>query len=59
MKILKRILRLFFYTLLIVAAAGIGALVVLTKTERGRENLAGIISDMASSRGQQSHGQRY
>ncbi|MER9685502.1 MULTISPECIES: translocation/assembly module TamB domain-containing protein [unclassified Mesorhizobium] len=50
MKILKRILRLFFYTLLIVAAAGIGALVVLTKTERGRENLAGIISDMASSR---------
>jgi len=49
MKIFRRILRLFFYTLLIVAAAGIGALVVLTKTERGRENLAGIISDMASS----------
>jgi len=49
MKILKRILRLSFYTLLIVLAAAIGALVVLTKTERGRENLAGIISNMASS----------
>lgn len=49
MKIFKRILRLFFYTLLIVLAAAIGALVVLTKTERGRENLAGIISSMASS----------
>ncbi|MGX9145181.1 translocation/assembly module TamB domain-containing protein [Mesorhizobium sp. 128a] len=49
MKIVKRILRLFLYTLLIVLAAAIGALVVLTKTERGRENLAGIISTMASS----------
>lgn len=49
MKIFKRILRLFFYTLLIALAAGIGALIVLTKTERGRQNLAGIISSMASS----------
>ncbi|WP_292491131.1 hypothetical protein, partial [Mesorhizobium sp.] len=30
-------------------AAVVGALVVLTKTERGRDNLAGIISTMAST----------
>ncbi|MER8863348.1 translocation/assembly module TamB domain-containing protein [Mesorhizobium sp. M0751] len=49
MAIFKRILRILFYTLLIVAAAAVGALVVLTKTEGGRENLAGIISTMAST----------
>ena len=49
MKVLKRILRLVLYTLLIVVAGAIGALIVLTKTERGRDNLAGIISRLASS----------
>lgn len=49
MKLFRRILRIAVYALLVLAAAGIGALVVLTKTERGRENLAGLISTMASS----------
>ncbi|RJT41706.1 translocation/assembly module TamB [Mesorhizobium waimense] len=49
MKTFWRILRIVLYTLLIVVAAGVGALVVLTKTERGRDNLAGIISHLASS----------
>lgn len=49
MKMFKRILRIVLYTLLIVVAAVVGALVVLTKTERGRANLAGIISTMAST----------
>ncbi|MEI8702933.1 MAG: translocation/assembly module TamB [Mesorhizobium sp.] len=49
MAIFRRILRILFYTLLIVVAAAVGGLVVLTKTERGRENLAGIISTMAST----------
>lgn len=45
----KRILRIILYTLLIVVAAAVGALIVLTKTERGRDNLAGIISGLAST----------
>lgn len=45
----KRILRIVVYTLLIVVAAVVGALVVLTKTERGRDNLAGIVSTLAST----------
>ena len=49
MKTFRRILRIVLYTLLIVIAGAIGALVVLTKTERGRDNLAGIISRLASS----------
>ncbi|MHA6645903.1 translocation/assembly module TamB domain-containing protein [Mesorhizobium sp. A623] len=49
MKLFKRILRIAVYTLLVIVAAGIGALVVLTKTERGRDNLASLISTMASS----------
>ncbi|MER8810257.1 translocation/assembly module TamB domain-containing protein [Mesorhizobium australicum] len=49
MKTIWRILRIVLYTLLIVVAGAIGALVVLTKTERGRDNLAGIISRLASS----------
>ena len=49
MKTVWRILRIVLYTLLIVVAGAIGALVVLTKTERGRDNLAGIISRLASS----------
>lgn len=49
MTMFKRILRIVLYTLLILVAAVIGALVVLTKTERGRDNLAGLISTMAST----------
>ena len=49
MKTFKRILRIFLYVLLVVVAALAGALIVLTKTERGRENLAGVISTMAST----------
>ncbi|TJW00284.1 MAG: translocation/assembly module TamB [Mesorhizobium sp.] len=49
MTMFKRVLRIVLYTLLIVVAAVVGALVVLTKTERGRDNLAGIISTMAST----------
>ncbi len=49
MKILKRILRVLFYVVVLAVFAAVGALVVLTKTERGRDNLAGLISDMASS----------
>ena len=49
MKIARRILRYFLYAVVVVLAAAIGALVVLTTTERGRDNLAGLISTMASS----------
>lgn len=49
MTMFKRILRIVLYTLLVLVAAVVGALVVLTKTERGRDNLAGIISTMAST----------
>ncbi|CAN7517378.1 translocation/assembly module TamB domain-containing protein [Mesorhizobium sp. LjNodule214] len=49
MKTFWRIFRIVLYTLLIVVAAAVGALVVLTKTERGRDNLAGIVSHLASS----------
>ena len=49
MKIARRILRYFFYAAVVVLAAAIGALAVLTTTERGRDNLAGLISSMASS----------
>lgn len=49
MRIVKRIMRVLFYLVVLVVVAAVGALVVLTKTERGRENLAGLISSMASS----------
>ncbi|RWP46444.1 translocation/assembly module TamB domain-containing protein [Mesorhizobium sp.] len=49
MTMFKRILRIVLYTLLVLVAAVVGALVVLTKTERGRDNLAGLISTMAST----------
>lgn len=51
MAIVRRILRVLFYAALVVVAAAIGALVVLTTTERGRANLAGLISSAASSEG--------
>jgi len=49
MNMFKRILRIALYTLLIVVAGAVGALLVLTKTERGRDNLAGIVSRLASN----------
>ncbi|MEQ1940452.1 translocation/assembly module TamB domain-containing protein [Mesorhizobium sp. CN5-321] len=49
MKTFKRFLRYFLYALVVVLAAAVGALVVLTTTERGRDNLAGMISTLASS----------
>ncbi|WP_217569624.1 translocation/assembly module TamB domain-containing protein [Mesorhizobium sp. GbtcB19] len=49
MKIFWRILRICLYTLLLLLVVAIGALVVLTGTEGGRQNLASLISRMASS----------
>ncbi|MDX8453821.1 translocation/assembly module TamB domain-containing protein [Mesorhizobium sp. VK9D] len=49
MKIAWRILRICLYTLLVLLVVAIGALVVLTGTEGGRQNLAGLISKMASN----------
>lgn len=49
MKIAKRIMRVLFYAVLVAVAGLAGAAVVLTTTERGRDNLAGLISDAASS----------
>lgn len=53
MAILKRIFRLFFYTFLVLLAFAVGAVAVFTLTGRGRDNLAGLISTMASSPDQQ------
>ncbi len=44
LKIVRRIMRVLFFLVLAVVAAGLGALVVLTTPERGRDNLAGISS---------------
>jgi translocation and assembly module TamB len=49
MKIVKRIMRVLFYLVVIVIAAAAGAVLVLTETQRGRDNLAGLISTVASS----------
>ena len=49
MRIIKRVMRVLFYVVVLAVFAAVGALVVLTKTERGRENLAGLISDAVSS----------
>ncbi|WP_027167605.1 translocation/assembly module TamB domain-containing protein [Mesorhizobium sp. WSM3224] len=49
MKLFWRILRICLYTLLLLLVVAVGALVVLTGTEGGRQNLAGLISKMASS----------
>ena len=49
LKIVRRIMRVLFFLVLAVVAAGLGALVVLTTPERGRDNLAGIVSSLAST----------
>ena len=49
MRYVRHFLRLLRYAILAVLALAFGAILVLTLTERGRDNLAGLISDMASS----------
>ena len=49
MKMVRRILRICIYALLLLIVVAAGALVVLTGTEGGRQNLAGLISRIASS----------
>jgi translocation and assembly module TamB len=50
--VLKRVLRLLFYSVLLLLALVIAVALVFTFTERGRDNLASLISDLASSEGQ-------
>jgi len=52
MRWVKLFLRILRYGIYATLAFVFGAVAVLTLTERGRENLAGIISDFASSPGQ-------
>ncbi|RWG98581.1 MAG: translocation/assembly module TamB, partial [Mesorhizobium sp.] len=49
MRIFWRILRICLYALLLLLVVAIGALAVLTGTEGGRQNLAGLISKLAST----------
>ncbi|MBD0414677.1 translocation/assembly module TamB domain-containing protein [Oryzicola mucosus] len=49
MKLAKRLLRILRNVVLLVLALAIGAVAVFTLTARGRDNLAGLISTMASS----------
>src|SRR5688572_6867043 len=51
MFLLRRILRTAGFLSLVLLAFAAGAIVVLTLTERGRENLAGLVSELASSPG--------
>ena len=51
MRLVKLFLRIFRYTIYLALAFVIAAIAVLTLTERGRDNLAGLISDFASSPG--------
>ncbi len=53
MVFLKRALRYLGYVLVVVLALAIGAVAVLTLTSRGRDNLAALISDIASTPQQQ------
>ena len=50
MKTVRRILRVILVLVLVVVAAAAGALIVLTGTQRGRDNLAGMISEAVSSK---------
>ncbi len=52
MKRFKLFLRIFRYAIYAGLALLVGAIAVLTLTERGRDNLAGMISNFASSPGQ-------
>ena len=46
---LRRIFRALRLLVVLVLALAVGAILVFTLTEKGRENLAGLISDLASS----------
>ena len=59
MRLVKLLLRIIRYTVLVALAFVVGAVAVLTLTERGRDNLAGLISDLASSPGQEVKDQRH
>lgn len=59
MKILMRIFALSLYALPIEVARPIEALVVLSRNERGQDNLAGIIFASGFERRAQDHGQRH
>lgn len=47
--ILRRIFRVLRFLVVLVLALAVGAVLVFTLTGKGRENLAGLISDLASS----------
>ena len=49
MKLVRRLLRVLGYTLLVFIALAVGAIGVFTLTGKGRENLAALVSSMASS----------
>jgi translocation and assembly module TamB len=49
MRTIRRILRILGFLVLLAVALVAGAVAVLTLTDKGRENLAGLISTMASS----------
>ena len=51
LKVLRRIYKLLRFVILLSLALVVGAVAVLTLTGKGRENLAGLISTMASSPG--------
>ena len=52
MRYFKAIARILRYAIYVTLAFVIGAVAVLTLTERGRDNLAGIVSNLVSSPGQ-------
>ena len=47
--ILRRIFRVLRFLVVLVLALAVGAILVFTLTEKGRENLAGLVSDLAST----------
>src|SRR5262245_33395546 len=49
MAIVAQLLRILLYAALVVLAFAVGAVAVYTLTAKGRENLAALISDMAST----------
>ena len=47
--VFRRIFRVLRLLVVLVLALAVGATLVFTLTEKGRENLAGLVSDLASS----------
>ena len=52
MRVIRRVLRTLWILMWILIAFAVGTIGVLTLTEKGRQNLAGIVSDRISSPGQ-------